>query len=85
MKEKLDYKTFKSLIYVSYFGQIFQTLNVHQLLRSKAIQSSHTFAKDNVNGLLNRGPGHLKVANKIMNKNNNSKPWQFIIKTFMKG
>ena len=45
-----------------FWFKLFQTLNVHELLRTKAIQSSHTFARDNVNGLLNRGPAHLKVA-----------------------
>ena len=61
-------KTFQqSTSQVSSFCLTFslQTLNVHQLLKTKAIQSSHTFAKDKVNGLLNRGPEHLKVATKI--------------------
>ena len=48
-----------------FWFKLFQTLKVHELLRTKAIQSSHTFARDNVNGLLNRGPAHLKVPTNI--------------------
>ena len=53
--------------HVKYLGKYyFQTLDPQQLLRTKAIQSPHTFLKDNVNGLLNRGPEHLKVAGKYI-------------------
>jgi len=43
----------------------YQTLDAHQLLRTKAVQSPHTFVKDKINGLLNRGPDHLKICTQL--------------------
>jgi len=43
----------------------YQTLDANQLLRTKAVQSPHTFVKDKINGLLNRGPDHLRICTQL--------------------